>query len=326
MDDTGGGVGGARTPLVYVAGSGRSGSTLLERALCTQPGWAGVGELKYVWRAGFLNDERCGCGRYFSQCPFWSEVVAAFPVSRAEAVRTAGLINDTESRRDMALEVLRRHLPGRGRGHGGTRQGSTYDSRLRSLHDAVAVTSRCDTLVNSSKSPAHGRVLLRALDRPVHVVHLVRDSRAVAYAWSKATTNPGKRDGRLMPQYPPARVARDWVVDNLLAESLAVGAASYQRVRYEDLVRDPVTVLTGIARRVGVPDPRLALQGARLELGTDHTVHGNPMRFHTGTLDIRADDQWRSSLPDAARRTTTALTAPLLVRYGYRLAVSAGAS
>jgi hypothetical protein len=41
------------------------------------------------------------------------------------------------------------------------------------------------------------------------------------------------------------------------------------------------------------------------------------MRFATGKIPIAADDRWRTAMPARARRTVTALTLPLLARYGY---------
>ena len=42
-----------------------------------------------------------------------------------------------------------------------------------------------------------------------------------------------------------------------------------------------------------------------------------PMRFTTGRIRIRRDEQWRAALPPGQRRAVTALTLPLLARYGY---------
>jgi hypothetical protein len=52
-------------------------------------------------------------------------------------------------------------------------------------------------------------------------------------------------------------------------------------------------------------------------LSPSHTVAGNPMRFRTGPTQLRRDDAWRTELPRGRRRLVTALTAPLLARYGY---------
>jgi hypothetical protein len=43
------------------------------------------------------------------------------------------------------------------------------------------------------------------------------------------------------------------------------------------------------------------------------------MRFVHGELDLRVDDDWRAAMLPRHRRVTTAITAPLLKAYGYRL-------
>ena len=63
-----------KTPLVYVGGSARSGSTLLERMLASIPGYCSVGELAFIWERSVLRNDRCGCGARFHDCTFWKEV------------------------------------------------------------------------------------------------------------------------------------------------------------------------------------------------------------------------------------------------------------
>jgi hypothetical protein len=41
------------------------------------------------------------------------------------------------------------------------------------------------------------------------------------------------------------------------------------------------------------------------------------MRFRTGALTLRRDDAWRDALPRGRRWLVSALTAPMLARYGY---------
>jgi hypothetical protein len=66
-----------------------------------------------------------------------------------------------------------------------------------------------------------------------------------------------------------------------------------------------------------VPGDLDFLSGDSAVLSPSHTVAGNPMRFRTGPITLRRDDAWRSKLPRARRLLVTALTAPLLARYGY---------
>ena len=55
-----------------------------------------------------------------------------------------------------------------------------------------------------------------------------------------------------------------------------------------------------------------------VDLGGCHSVAGNPMRFRTGPTRLRADEEWRTAMPAADRRLVTAMSWPLLRRFGYR--------
>ena len=49
----------------------------------------------------------------------------------------------------------------------------------------------------------------------------------------------------------------------------------------------------------------------------NHTVAGNPARHRHGLVPMRLDDEWRTAMPTRDRRLVTAMTYPLLRRYGY---------
>ena len=62
----------SRVPtVIYIARSGRSGSTLLEQVLGELPGVVNVGELIELFSWTAPHGQRCGCGRAFADCPFW---------------------------------------------------------------------------------------------------------------------------------------------------------------------------------------------------------------------------------------------------------------
>ena len=48
-----------------------------------------------------------------------------------------------------------------------------------------------------------------------------------------------------------------------------------------------------------------------------HSVCGNPVRFRTGKLPIKLDDQWRREMSRRDRLAVTLLAWPLLRLYGY---------
>src|SRR4051794_15439538 len=61
--------------VLYIGGYGRSGSTLLVQLLGQIEGFHSVGEMWNIWQQCFTENQLCGCGKPFHECPFWSAVV-----------------------------------------------------------------------------------------------------------------------------------------------------------------------------------------------------------------------------------------------------------
>ena len=61
--------------VLYIAGPGRSGSTLLDTMLGQIDGFVSVGELRNLWARGLGDGWPCGCGAAVRDCPFWSSVL-----------------------------------------------------------------------------------------------------------------------------------------------------------------------------------------------------------------------------------------------------------
>src|SRR5262245_18916217 len=60
--------------VVFIAGFGRSGSTLLAQVFGELPGFVSVGELRHLWLRGAAENQLCGCGTPFQECSFWKSV------------------------------------------------------------------------------------------------------------------------------------------------------------------------------------------------------------------------------------------------------------
>jgi hypothetical protein len=122
-----------------------------------------------------------------------------------------------------------------------------------------------------------------------------------------------------MTRYRPGRSALLWNAHNSAFGLLRRRGVPVHRVRYEELLADPVGTVREVAAFAGVTDPGPMdfLTNERVRLGTCHSAAGNPMRFTTGDLQLRQDDAWRAALPPRQRRLVGALTAPLLTIYGY---------
>jgi hypothetical protein len=94
----------------------------------------------------------------------------------------------------------------------------------------------------------------------------------------------------------------------------------YLRLRYEDFVDDPREAVRRIIDLVQERPAQLPFVTERqVDLSTNHTVSGNPNRLQTGTVELKPDQEWLSRMGRGDRTLVTALTWPLLIRYGYAL-------
>jgi Sulfotransferase family len=302
--------------VIFVGGLGRSGTTLLERMLGELPGVCPLGEVVHLWRRDLCDDERCGCGERFSACEFWREVGRrAFGGWRnVDVVRVLALRDAVERTRHIPRLAGRRlpdtHHP----------LVVEYADYYAQIYRAAAETAGAQVVVDSSKHASLAYCLRWSADVDLRVVHMVRDSRGVAYSWTKTVVRPESAHGDEMTRYPPGRSALLWTTHNAAFDLLRRRGTEVLRVRYEALLGDPAGTLRGVAGFAGLADtgPLDFLTEDSVRLGRCHSAAGNPMRFVHGDLPLRRDDAWRDALPPGQRRLVGALTAPMLTKYGYR--------
>jgi len=89
-------------------------------------------------------------------------------------------------------------------------------------------------------------------------------------------------------------------------------------VRYEDFIDNPRSTVANILDEMHITGKELSFIGKDLvELKTDHTVSGNPMRFTTGAIQLKLDDRWKYELAERYQVAMKWLTLPLLKKYRY---------
>ncbi|MFE9104044.1 sulfotransferase [Actinomadura geliboluensis] len=313
--------GAERPRVLFLGGLGRSGTTLVERLLGELPGAMALGEVVHLWERGAHAGERCGCGVPFGECPFWRRV--------GEAAFGGWDAVDLDRFAELRAEVDRtRHIPMLARDRLPADRSplvAEYVDHYLRLYRAVAAESGAAVLIDSSKQASLAfclRWAARAGRVDLRVLHVVRDSRGVAYSWTRQVRRPEADAGgdEYMTQWSPPRTAVHWNAENGAFQLLARRGVRVRRMRYEDFVAEPRARLRDIARFAGLPagaDALAFVGDGRAELTANHTASGNPMRFRTGQIEIRSDDRWRTALPAADQRRVTAMTLPLLRHYSY---------
>lgn len=302
----------SRLKVLYIAGLGRSGSTIIDSILGQTDGIFSVGELHRLWDSGPVYDRVCGCGMPLVDCEIWSQVLEQ-ALGGPEGLADA----DLTSLKDRGYRT--RHLPRlmRTDGRAWIREalGPTMDA-LSALDQAVADVTNSRVIVDSSKFPSYGFVLdsIDAID--VYVLHLVRDPRAVAYSWQRDKFDPGT--GQSLGTMSPSKTAALWLSWNYAIERLWQGSERYYQLRYEDFATQPQATIQALLDYVGEGEQRAAfLDPQTVRLQPSHSVCGNPVRFDQGETTIQLDTRWERQLSRAARQVTTSIDWPLMPRYGY---------
>ena len=290
--------------VVYIAGSGRSGSTLLERALGEVPGFASVGELIDLFRRDASRGRRCGCGRPFADCDFWAGVARrAFGGWAGPCVAGLPVLQRRVAQQRYLPRLAVMPLAGRGFRADVARYGACYAS----LYRAIAAEAAAGCVVDASKWPVQALALARGgID--VRVIHLVRDVRGVAHSLRKRNKRP-------------AVTAVKWVLHQGEAWLVRRCGPPFTRVRYEDFVRDPRRTVEAALAGLGLPSrlPGSQILGdGHLALGPSHGIHGNPMRFRYGEISLSPDETWREQMPRRDRIVVTLIGLPFLLRHGRR--------
>jgi hypothetical protein len=300
-----------RIKVLYIAGCGRTGSTILGNILGQVEGFTHVGELQEIWRNLPVGQPPCGCGTPVAACKMWQEVMkkAYGGVSESFVTRMMKFRNlDARDRECLrALVSNPKH----------TREKLTKQlAEVESLYRAIQNVFGCKVIVDSSKHPMYAHILKLIEGIDLHVLHLVRDPRA----WADAFLYKKVREGYVL-YMRPFQSCIHWNLRNWAAELMSARFKYHpMSLRYEDFVADPQGSLTRILQFVGHPSLQLPLEGEHnVNLRVQHTVSGNPNRFATGRIEIKDNQEWRVRMSRRHRVFVTLATWPLLAKYGYHL-------
>ncbi|MDF1586058.1 sulfotransferase [Marinimicrococcus flavescens] len=293
--------------IVYIAGYGHSGSTLLNIILGQHPDAMGAGELFRLAGPAWRSGELCSCGEPLQSCPVWREIVRRWEGEAGSGAMAAyrELQAICESRRPWQPRRADR---------------DAYGRLSLGLFAAIREVTGKPVIVDSSKLPARAAALARVPGLDLRVLHLVRDGRGVAWSLRRRMAKDLQAGLQAAKRQRSAlRTGLMWMLANLATERTARGLAPGRamRLRYETLVAEPVESLTRVGELAGLDMRGLAASlAAGGSLAPGHVMAGNRLRM-AGTLSLRADSEWQRLLPAGQRRLIEGLCLPVMRRYGY---------
>ena len=303
--------------VVFIAGFGRSGSTLLERLLGETPGVTCLGEVVHLWQRGLLDDESCACGEAFSQCPTWQAIgeIAFGGWDQVDVQRVFELRSAVDRQRRIPVTALPTTTPA-------TRADLVeYAGYYAAIYRAASTLTGSPVVVDSSKHVSLAFVAEpRRRPRPPRPAHGARPASGRLQLVQGGGPPRGHRRRRVsahaavlraheQPQVADEQPARRGPPRRAGCRSRGCSTNSWSVTPRRPCRRRPRSSTCRLS-----PASRLWTDG--VILATSHSVAGNPMRFTTGPVRLRLDDAWTTQLPSEQRRLVSVLTAPLQRWYG----------
>jgi hypothetical protein len=299
--------------VVYVAGSGHTGSTLVAMLLNAHPQIVSVGETSIkpkIRRRGDGATQKCSCGVLIVECAFWQEVFGRVAQSGHDFSAHTWK-NDYRNAHPLIHRVLSRdssHKPIRAFQYWASDHLPIYSRRVHHTDGvnvafirALLETAKAEVFVDTSKHVLRMFRLMRLAELDVKVVTLVRDVRGYAAS--------AKRRGLSIMD-----AASTWRKDQEIIEHVTRNLAPERKIvlRYEDLCIAPEETLTRLYAFCGVEQipPVTSL------LSSEHHVIGNSMRFQ-GEIRPRLDETWRSRLEQDEQRRVLNVAGHVNQRFGY---------
>jgi hypothetical protein len=302
-----------KVKVLYIAGLGRSGSTILGNTLGQVRGFAHVGELLEIWTILQSRIVACGCGVPVVACKRWDDVLrGAYGTLNESFVARMVEFRNSKARdriffRTLTLQTARNL----------ERSLAEPLAEIAKLYRSISEVFKCEVIVDSSKYPMYAYLLHLIDGIDPYILHLTRDPRAVSYSFFRKQV----KDGSLIwkTDLTPLRASFMWNYKNGVVEMLSKQYRhSLLHVRYEEFISDPQVTLQRVLSFIEETHSSLPLQNDNsVNLEVQHTVSGNPSRFVTGKVELRQNQSWRSEMTRRDQMLVTAATWPLMIKYGY---------
>lgn len=302
--------------VLYIAGAGRSGSTLIEQILGNLPGFFSVGEIRHFWEYYLSGNVLCGCGELLNECPIWSKAIehAKFSQMELDEIREKSLkIDRTRNLLQIAMGLYD--------------QQSFQELKLANekLYKSLFELSGAEIIVDSSKVPSHQYLLSQITDIGLLSLHLIRDGRAVAYSWNKHVKieHGIKGDTTYMPHRATYPSLIRWAAENLFTTIFNRNLANKSFMRYEDFTQHPSAELKRVFAELQIDqsclDKLAGIEQQEIRIRRTHSVGGNPLRFENQSIQIRTDQNWKNEISKSSYFWQGLLISPVLKAYGYSI-------
>jgi hypothetical protein len=269
--------------ILYLAGYGRSGTTLIESILGSHHNVLALGELYKLNEVIDNSDYLCSCGKQFVHCNFWAPIVRRLDCTQINHLAIQKARNTVECNRISVNALHTFKLKGK------SSELNKYEESMTLLFNTIwdYVPNDVQYIIDSSKtaySCARRPITLNKICKlNVKVLHIVRDFKGVMNSIMKKGLNRNLQIGvHRKTKFARLRSVLGWISANEAAERLQryLPKGNYLRIKYEDFISFPASSLNTIGNFLSIDFSHVSrLLSAGMLESNSHQVAGNRMRY-----------------------------------------------
>lgn len=254
--------------LIYIAGDGRSGSTLLDAILSNIDNSISVGECHRFWIRFYEKETLCGCSQKIEECELWKEVNKRLKEEFSE-------YNPSEFKRQVEeIQYFKnfKKIPE----IINSEEWKPFCQIVISFYKLISEITEKRVIIDSSKSISWAYLLQNLNFCDLRIIHLERNLTAVANSWKKTVLLPEYYDKEVfMPKKSNYLILKSWLKIKVLGKKLNTGG-NYIFLSYEELCKNQELWLTRLEDFIGEK-----FDFTNLKIVFNHAIGGNPMRSNS---------------------------------------------
>jgi hypothetical protein len=273
----------SKTKIIYIAGTGHCGSTLIDLIMGAAPEVFTTGECSFyniytdnVIYNKTVSNYKCTCGKRFLKCEFWRNVRAKLPkikikkvysVSQNIKIALSILLNKDFAKLQDQSDVLFEKI----------------------FLEASSRKPKINFILDSSKDPRRLFVLLHNPKLEIYPVFLIREAAAVANSYNKK--NRVTEHGLKRKNYFVTLIK--WLLINFFINRLIKNNSKTIKIHYNNFCLDPVGHVHNFNHNFNINIPPDFVKAVNQEI--NHNIDGSYIRFRK--LDkIMYDNHWETHL------------------------------
>jgi len=266
--------------IVYIAGSGRSGSTLLDLLLSNHPQIESVGELSLLGEYWHRKKGVCICGQHLSKCDFWGEVEKKTGLNFSSVITNVGysriirgILNNVLPYLNLQIKYFKKSF-------------KAYEN-IWKIYNTISELTDKPIISDSSKNALNFKYYWLHNPDKIKIILLHRDGRGVVNSLLKHGVPSVRQATKIWINY----------VTRMKRMAKKIPTEKKINLKYEDFCRNPEEQLKLILNFLEL-DYSDVEDLLILSKAGKHVVAGSPTIKNDKTFNskIVLDEKWKNNL------------------------------